>query len=696
MAKTIAHPTVKFGGSIGGLVGQIDRLQGRLSSFASRTTSIGSKFLDLGSKLGMIAVGVQSAAAVIGKAISPLTAGFNLANQLEQDLIALETMIGSAAGAQLHLDNLKRFAASTPFELPGLIDASKVLLAFGFTAEEQIPLLTRLGNVAAGTGSNVSELGKIFGQISAEGKLTTERFNQLVERGVPIGPALAKTMGIAESGLRDAMRQGKITAEVFRQSFEGMADAEFGGLMDKQSQSIAGRLSSLRDNVSLTMADLVSRVMNAVGFGGALDKAASLIATFGPRVVTIVGNVADRVMAVAAATWNTIQPFIASAWNWMTSIFADRVRTLLGLAFSIWNGINAVMNGIWSVVSRLWDATLGRWLGSMNTLTGSTEAMMGTVGTIFGWLSDTAAWVLEKITLGLNVLAFAVNNVGAIFDLLGTSIAYNVAKIGNEIHYTFAEVIPALLTWFGENWQDVFLTIADLTATVFKNIGGNIVSVLSNLPGLISGATDWGDIWTPLTDGFESSIRELPEIAARQAGEIEQALADSLSQQRGDLREGLAEYLAEQRANVDGAIIGLAGLAKDTPKVEVEIPTPQVPNLPEFVTPEVPVAATEPEEKQKATDESGGASAQQQTSLIEAFSAENLARTFGQSLSLASPDATTVADKAADAAMPKPPKDEQEQTKLTRTLVDSTKEQTRALLEFVRSWSQPQTIVSIG
>ncbi len=91
------------------------------------------------------------------------------------------------------MSDLQQFAATTPFQLPGLANAASQLLSFGFAQEEVIDRLKVLGDIAAGSGSDIKEITLIFGQVAAAGKLTGERLLQLQERAIPIGPAIAET-----------------------------------------------------------------------------------------------------------------------------------------------------------------------------------------------------------------------------------------------------------------------------------------------------------------------------------------------------------------------------------------------------------------------------------------------------------------------------------------------------------------------
>ena len=112
----------------------INKLSGAFSKFAlTPFKKITGLVSGLGKSLfslpGLIAGGAIGA---LGKSVVDITAKF------EQWEIAFTTLTGSAENAARLLKDIKDFAATTPFELPGLVDSSKQLLAFGFQQEEII------------------------------------------------------------------------------------------------------------------------------------------------------------------------------------------------------------------------------------------------------------------------------------------------------------------------------------------------------------------------------------------------------------------------------------------------------------------------------------------------------------------------------------------------------------------------------
>lgn len=175
------------------------------------------------------------------------------ASDLETTTTQFAVLTGSISRAKKLTEELVEFGAKTPFELKELAQTSKILLGFGFTAEKITENLQFLGDISSAVGVPIETLGTIFGQVNSVGKLTGERLNQLNERAVPIGPAIAKTMGIAENAVRDLVSQGKVSAEVFNKALKSIAQE--GGLayegMIKRSKTLGGVMSNFEDIVAV-------------------------------------------------------------------------------------------------------------------------------------------------------------------------------------------------------------------------------------------------------------------------------------------------------------------------------------------------------------------------------------------------------------------------------------------------------------
>lgn len=222
-------------------------LRGMSGGFRRQTANAGAVFKRFTD--GIVRQLAILAAALIG--IQSIKLVISATAKLEQDVIAIKAFVGSMEDAQKLLMEIRDFAAATPFQLTDLVDATKVLLAFGWTAETVGAQLLMLGNLSSLTKIPIQDLAKIFGKIKSVGKLTGETLNQLVEKGVPAISALAAHLGVLETDIRGMITQGAISFNMLQQAMWAVAgtSGDMSTAMAEQSQAMAGLWSTLKDNV---------------------------------------------------------------------------------------------------------------------------------------------------------------------------------------------------------------------------------------------------------------------------------------------------------------------------------------------------------------------------------------------------------------------------------------------------------------
>lgn len=201
-------------------------------------------------------------------AVGIVKASLQLAINAERAQIAFANLLQDVEAATGLLRDIRGFAAITPFQVPELTDASRKLLAFGTSANEVIPTLRVLGDIASGTGNSIGEIAEIYGKAQVQQRLFAEDINQLTGRGIPVITALAKQFGVADSKLKELVKEGDVGFSNLRNALIDLTaeGSRFGGMMEAQSKTLGGSLSTLRDAVS----DL------GLQFGQTLAKATAL------------------------------------------------------------------------------------------------------------------------------------------------------------------------------------------------------------------------------------------------------------------------------------------------------------------------------------------------------------------------------------------------------------------------------------
>ena len=244
------------------LTAQTGQFQSDLAKSGQAVTKFGSQAAGVGEKLkGLLAplaglAGIASAGAFFSKGVID-------AAQLEKDLLAIKTLTGSVEIAEQTMRDLQDFAAGTPFQMQDLTTATKQLLAFGIEASKIQETLTMLGNLAAVSGASVTELAQIFGKVKAQGKVTAETLDQMAERAIPVTKALAQHFGVPEQAIRKMVSEGKVSFAELEAAMQNLAGegGELGNAMAEQANTLAGKYSTLMDNISLLGIEIAQAFM---------------------------------------------------------------------------------------------------------------------------------------------------------------------------------------------------------------------------------------------------------------------------------------------------------------------------------------------------------------------------------------------------------------------------------------------------
>lgn len=191
--------------------------------------------------------GLAGAYVGVNAITSGISSAFKAVGDYEQLNVAFTTMLGSAKQAKEVISDLTQFSNVTPFQPEQVNQAGKSLLAFGFTSQQLIPTLQQIGDISAGTGKDFNELTTIFGKAKIAGTLYAEDINQLIDAGIPIIEEFSKQLGVPASQVKKLASEGKISFDMLQTAFTNMTSegGKFGGLMEAQSQTLAGRWSTL-------------------------------------------------------------------------------------------------------------------------------------------------------------------------------------------------------------------------------------------------------------------------------------------------------------------------------------------------------------------------------------------------------------------------------------------------------------------
>lgn len=212
----------------------------------------------LGTTIGVIAG--NAVVGLAGMAAGAIKSGVQTAAAMEQADIAFSTLLHSATKSKDFLAQLSTFAAATPFELPGLIDASRQLLGVGVQAKDVIPTLTAYGDAAGALGLSQDNFNHIMlatTQAMSAGTLHAGDLLQMTEAGLPVWKLLSEALGKPVSELKKMSEQGKLMTADVLPKLQAQMEKDYGGAMSRQSQTLTGLWSTMMDTFHQGMAKAI-------------------------------------------------------------------------------------------------------------------------------------------------------------------------------------------------------------------------------------------------------------------------------------------------------------------------------------------------------------------------------------------------------------------------------------------------------
>ena len=248
----------------------------------------------------------------------------NVRGQFQQLEIAFSTMLKSKEAADKLMAELVDIAAKTPFDLQGVAQSAKQMIAYGSSAENVGDELIMLGNVAAGVGSQLSEIAYLYGTLRTQGRAYAVDIRQFAGRGIPIYEELAKVLGVTKDEVSGLVKEGKVGFKEVEQAFKNMTSESgiYYNLMQEQSKSLTGQISNLGDAWDTMLNDMGKSTQGIASAG--ISALKGLIENYETVGKILIGLIATYGIHKAAVIVN-----IALTKNWAVAARADATAKAL-------------------------------------------------------------------------------------------------------------------------------------------------------------------------------------------------------------------------------------------------------------------------------------------------------------------------------------------------------------------------------
>lgn len=391
-----------------------------------------------------------------------------LGAQAESVNVAFSTLVGSEKKAAQMLGQINDFATHSPFGKMDLTQNAQMMLNFGVSTEKVLPLLKQLGDISGGDKQKMSALSLVMGQVSSTGYLMGQDLLQFINAGFNPIQELSTMTGFSVDKLKDKMSKGQIT---FKNVEQAIAHAtgeggKFNGMMDRQSQTLEGKWSTLMDSVQQGAIDL------SQGINTPITEVVDMVTKAIPKIFTVL---------------QTLFSAIASGVQFVIK-FKTEFMILGSVIAAIWailrayNMVLVAYNTIMTVVTALTRVWTGvQWLLNIalnaNPIAQITIGIIALAGVIaFCWLKFAGfrAFLITMwdtlISFGDIIKNYLVNRIQELLSVLGL--------VGSALSKLFSGDFEGAAKDFGAGMKNLFgvnsaTNALSQTANAVKGIGGN-------------------------------------------------------------------------------------------------------------------------------------------------------------------------------------------------------------------------------
>lgn len=241
--------------------------EGYMSSFGDAASG-SSKSLAGAIAQGTIMAGFFSklSSAALAAAKSLIQSGIEYNAQIESYRVGLTNMLGDAQAANEAMAAIQEDAARTPFSVDSLTQANQLLISAGENAGYSRKVIMALGDAVSATGGGNAELSRMAAnlqQIANVGKASAIDIKQFAYAGINVYQVLADYTGKTVQEVQNmTISYDLLSNALIAASEEG---GRYYNAMDTQSQTMNGRVSTLKDNVSQLAGLMTGDLSSGIG-----------------------------------------------------------------------------------------------------------------------------------------------------------------------------------------------------------------------------------------------------------------------------------------------------------------------------------------------------------------------------------------------------------------------------------------------
>lgn len=594
-----------------------------MDGFASSTDKASGKSLANAITQGTVMANVFSklGSAALNAAEGFISSGIEYNAQIEKYTTGFTNMLGSAEAAQQVMSQIQEDAAKTPFDVASLTQANQYLISAGENASYARNTIMALGDAVSATGGGNDELNRMsqnLQQIANTGKATAADIKQFAYAGIDVYGILADYTGKSTAEVQNMT----ISYDLLTQALQ--AASEEGGRyynsMDTQSQTMNGRVSTLKDNVS-QLAGLMTGDLSS-GFGVVIGNLNDMLVAAQEAYKTdgwigLAGAITGLTEPINTAK-NALKDFASKATTWLDQL-SYKLNRFLGKAatadFDTYeeyadannrksnknrlrqNALNGIgiSNKSWSERqaelaaasgnggSSITTSPSGSSTGKKSRSSGSKSTAETVISSISSTATTTAQNALGTVTTSIQTLTEKVkDSSGKIKDRITETTTTTGKEMVNGVATTFKQVetkVNGTVTKVTKTYDDMSKTLlgtfTNVSETTFDGITTKVQQAVEkyadgseHIKKTVTetgqrvgknGAETYEKIITYI-DGIEDKVNETSTLIDKSVKGTQSRIDQQLSEASGQLDKGIFKLVKSafsDAKNGDWASLGL-------------------------------------------------------------------------------------------------------------------------------------------
>lgn len=334
-------------GAVGGSTGEaVKGLKGMDQEGRKACRRLNAGLINMSATITAVGAGINGLRAGWGKFSAMLAGG----DDIERVTRRMEAFTGGASSAAEAARDVVDFADTPPFGLAETQRAAQLLLGCGVRASELKSTLEALGNVAAGGGMSLEQIGIRLSKAFQTGRVTMEVLEPLMNSGINVMGVLGQRTGKTRAELNKMMTTGKLGFRDLMGALVSMGSAggQFAGAMGKNTQDIESRVETLKGKVGALSRIFAEPVTS--GIKDSMDAIGASWAGHGPEVERGLRKTGELLGGIV----KTAAPIVSAVGGGLASVAAGggRVEKMIRSGILAW--------GAWKAVGMAANSSVGR------------------------------------------------------------------------------------------------------------------------------------------------------------------------------------------------------------------------------------------------------------------------------------------------------------------------------------------------